>query len=720
MYIVSKRAQHNFDEAMKEGDLGFRSGNSFLMGAGGSGKTHTLCAILKEKPPPVQQSTQCVKNSVRAVAQCKLGVSKKTAGETCFNRITDQQYSDMLCESAKHLQLSYTGKRLKQSSQPHTGKRKRLPQSLLFTRQQQKDKGDEAAVAHISAGDFTFLPPVQQIESASASDKVMQLQHSGLESELVVRMHAGSKAAGQLDDQDVIDMGDSGGQPMYHEILPVFVSNTMFGMLTVKLNESLDSHPLIEYYTNGKPIGKPFKSPFTHLQTFRHCMRVLQSTSESGKCPKIAFIGTHKDLEHECKDENRKEKERKLLSIIPPNMKDHVLFCDEESQSLIFAINAKCPGDDDQAVLADLRYLLLRELQKLQRVRIPHRYFALEMAFQRLVKYQKKAILSKEECFKEAAKFHFTRESFEDALQYLRAHKLIMHYSEVLPEVVFINSQVILDKITELVEHSLTLRAKQPTQVRAARSVRGYRNFKLCGIITRDILSQFESGYIPKLFEVDHLILLFKHLLIIAEVGESKYLMPCLLEPEEIAVLRPLPLPASQVVPPFLFYFDPDGPKLGVYCCLLSALITEFEWKLLMEDDNPVQLSRNQAHFTIPGKNPGFITITDSFTTFFHVDISFPPDISQAKALEVCKQVCPSIRETVLTGIRKASRRLNYNNSIPEVAFLCSNAKHQDTTLHPATISDSGLLTCTTHPATIFDDISEVHRIWLGDNPTGM
>ena len=674
---------------MKEGELGFRSGNSFMMGAGGSGKTHTLHAILKEKPPPVRQSTSCIKNPVRAVAQCKVGVSKKTADETNFTRITDHQYSDMLCESAKHL------------LQPHTGKR--LPQS--HTSQQ----GDEAVVARISAGDSTFLPPVRQIESASASSKVMQLEHSGLESELVVRMHAGSKAAHPLDDQDMIDMGDSGGQPMYHEILPVFVSNTMFGMLTVKLNEPLDSHPLVEYYTNGKPIGKPFKSPFTHLQTFRHCMRVLQSTS--AKCPKIVFIGTHKDLEHKCK-ENRVEKERKLLSIIPPNMKDHVLYCDEKSQSLIFAINAKCPGDDDQAVLADLRYLMLRELQKLPRVKIPHRYFALEMAFQRLAKYKNKAILSKEECFKEATKFHFTRESFEDVLLYLQGHKLIMHYSKLLPEVVFIDAQVILDKITELVEHSLVLRAEQPTQIRVARSVRGYQEFKSCGIITREILSQFKSRYIPKLFEEDHMILLFEHLLIFAKVGEGKYLMSCLLEEE--AISHPLSLPTSQVVSPLLFYFGPDGPKLGVYCCLLSSLITEFKWKLLMEDGNPVQLSRNQTRFTIPENHPGFITITDSFTSFFQVEIKFPSDISPDKALEVCEKVCPLIRETVLTGIRKASRRLNYNNSIPEIAFLCSNAKHQDTAQHPATVSSSGLLTCTTHPASIFCEMTKEHKLWLG------
>ena len=168
IYTVSERTQHNFDEAMKEGELNFRSGNSFLLGVGGSGKTHTLHAILKEKPPPIRQSTQCVKNPVRAVAQCKFGISKKTAGEICFNRITDQQYSDMLCESAKHLQLSHTGKQ--------------SPQQL--TRRQDRD---EAAVAHISAGDFTFLPPVQQMESATASRTVIELQPpSGLERELVV------------------------------------------------------------------------------------------------------------------------------------------------------------------------------------------------------------------------------------------------------------------------------------------------------------------------------------------------------------------------------------------------------------------------------------------------------------------------------------------------------------------------------------------------------
>ena len=58
--------------------------------------------------------------------------------------------------------------------------------------------------------------------------------------------------------EELVDVEDTGGQPMFHEVLPVFIKNTMFGMLIVKLNEPLDSFPLVEYYRHGQCIGEPF------------------------------------------------------------------------------------------------------------------------------------------------------------------------------------------------------------------------------------------------------------------------------------------------------------------------------------------------------------------------------------------------------------------------------------------------------------------------------
>ena len=187
--------------------------------------------------------------------------------------------------------------------------------------------------------------------------------------------------------------------------------------------------------------------------------------------------------------------------------------------------------------------------------------------------------------------------------------------------------------------------------------------------------------------------------------------MPCLLRKQGIP--RLVAGASSLVIPALLFYFGRDGPKLGVYCFLLASLITEAKWELLEEDGYPVQVSRNSAQFTVPGKNPGCITITDSFSSYLHVSIDFPTSVSRERAQEVCEEVCPTIRETVLAGICKASQKLNYNNSIPSVAFPCSG--HKDTPLHPATVSENGkLLTCTTHPATVSSEVTDQHRLWLG------
>ena len=555
--------------------------------------------------------------------------------------------------------------------------------------------------------------PIEKAISSSSSQKEMTRQsldfsfdtsqreetwcvRRAMKRQFLGRMQAGSKKS-DLNGKDLLDISDTGGQPMFHEVLPVFIHNTMFGILTVKLNECLDSYPIVEYYTNGERIGEPFNSPFTHIETLHHCMRVIQSTCECHACPKIAFVGTHRDLEHKCTQENREIKEKKLRNIIPEKIEDNIL----QGESLLLAINAKAPSKEDKQVLSILRGKVLAELRKMNPVKIPLRYIPLEMCFQRMAKEQRKSVLSKEECFKVASTYNFTHESFEAALKYLHGLKLIFYYEDVLPNVVFIDAQALLDKITELVVHNLSLQAKSKSQLLGA-----LKKFVKCGIVTVEILEQFKSHYIPHIFTKEHLILLFKHLRIMAEVGKGEYLVPCLLKKEDIP--HTLPDTLFQVVSPLLFYFYEDGPKLGVYCFLIASLITESGWKLLSENRCPVQISRNRVKFELPSGNPGCITISDSFSTFLHVAIEPPEGASVDRVHQICQEICPDIREAILAGIRKASQKLNYRNSIPEVAFPC--LKHDD--LHPATISSTGLLTCTSDHR-FCSEMSEQHHLWF-------
>ena len=661
---------------MIEGEVLLRNGSALLLGVGGSGKTHFLAAFLKEDPPSIRESTPCAKKPVRAVAHIKAaGVS-----DDHFVRITDDHYSDMIVAN------------IPQSTDS-------IAVAKSSTQVKAKDDLNSLASSSSPSQKETTRQPSSAVKVDASRGEETWCVRRAMKRQYLSRMQAGAKKKSDLNDKDVLDVDDTGGQPMFHEVLPVFIQNTMLGVLIVKLNEPLDSFPLVEFYTRGERVGEPFKSPFTHLDTLRHCMRVIRSTCDRNTCPKIAFVGTHKDLQHECPQESIEMKEKKLRSIIPQEMEDNIIV---HGESLLLAVNVKTPGDEDETVISILRKKAMEELRKLKPKKVPLRYIPLEMAFQRMAKEQGKSVMSKEECFEVAATYIFTRESFEAALKYLHGLKLIFYYEEVLPNIVFIDAQAILDKITELVVHSLSLQAKSSGKLLGA-----LKKFVKRGIVTAEILEQFSSHYVPKLFMKEQLILVLKHLRIMAEVGKGEYLMPCLLRKQGIPHLV---AGASSLA--LLFYFGRDGPKLGVYCFLLASLITEAKWELLEEDGYPVQVSRNRVQFALPEKNPGCVTITDPFSSYFHVIVELePPKGASADGIQdIYKEICPVIRETVLTGIRKASLKLNYNNSIPEIAFPCP--KHND--LHPAIISKNGRLLICTSDRRVYSEMTEQHKLWLG------
>ena len=218
---MSERTKLNFEAAMMDGTLWIRNGNTFFLGPGGSGKTHTLSALIEEQPPTTRDSTPCAKKPVRAVAQFKVGVS----GTTHFVRITDDQYSEMLANSAEHFDTVSDTFTSKESSKPPSKSKSAAASPSSSTLQAQKLS---------KSGSLNLIKEATKESSVHSQLPVTQF---GLRRELLCRMQAKSKTSDQLYNKDLFNVRDSGGQPMFHEVLPVFVHNTTFGVLTVKLNE---------------------------------------------------------------------------------------------------------------------------------------------------------------------------------------------------------------------------------------------------------------------------------------------------------------------------------------------------------------------------------------------------------------------------------------------------------------------------------------------------
>ena len=213
-----------------------RNGDVFFLGPGGSGKTHTLAALLEEDPPSTRESTPCAKKPIRSIALCKVGVNG-----VHFIRIKDDEYSDMVSSSAKQLLAQQSTKNVTSLSTTDFGSQKIVSggiSSISSSRASSSTMGNLMPIADKHSVS-SLNPNKQQLEP--------QFHQSGVRIELLRRMQAVPKTSEHLDDKDLFNMRDSGGQPMFHEVLPLFIQNATFGILTVKLNETLDSHPLVEY-----------------------------------------------------------------------------------------------------------------------------------------------------------------------------------------------------------------------------------------------------------------------------------------------------------------------------------------------------------------------------------------------------------------------------------------------------------------------------------------
>jgi hypothetical protein len=184
---------------MKDGAVWIRNGSTFFLGPGGSGKTHTLLALLEEDPPAIRESTACAKKPIRAVAQFKLGVS----GTAHFIKITNDHYSDMLANSAEQYSM------VPMSIAPTTAS---LP---LCTKV--PITGSSFETPEVSTN--TNSPETAKAAKETGVEGSLHVAKVGLKRELQCRMQAKSKTSEQLHDKDLMDIKDSAGQPMFHMFL---------------------------------------------------------------------------------------------------------------------------------------------------------------------------------------------------------------------------------------------------------------------------------------------------------------------------------------------------------------------------------------------------------------------------------------------------------------------------------------------------------------------
>ena len=545
---------------------------------------------------------------------------------------------------------------------------------------------------------------------------------------------------------------DSGGQPEFVEAMTVFLGETSACILVIDLSQALDDHPKIGYYRRGKPVSKPYRCIRTNEENLKQCMRTMHTfTSKrkphspaSGvqKVPdtqplKLLFLGTHRDKLHKCVSETVDDKNKRLQKIIPPKFKHQIIWCNPKK--LIFDINALNPDAADKITAEKIRKCIMEQCPAVE-VEIPLRWHSFDEKLRSIAEGLDRMVMSRDECWQVAESLGLEEESFDSALDFFHSVNLMFYFRDILPKVVFIDPQVILDKVSELVEFMFELQEsadqdepstdtppaantaseggnrcpdssdasipapeklstdKQPHMSSSCISDSdilppGWQKFNERGQVTKQFLNseRFSSHYHAGIFTSDDVIHLLEELLVFAKLstdeGPDTWFMPSVLKQMPEEKMKKVCVLAG----PLVVDFPDGGPQNGIFCSLMSHVLSPenhhpYPWKLSLSSNKPKCLYRDCIQFQVP-KYPGSVTLFDRYE-FFEVHIH----TSEKKNGELWQHT----RNALFEGIETVCETLGYSNNKPRPAIICP-ATHEDTSAspHPAYIDDDENWNCT-------------------------
>ena len=663
------------------------------------GKTHLKFLLLDQRPPHLRTSTICAEIPVRI----EIRTITRTRVQTVEGKWSEIEGEDMFDVVAEMILLAEP----ESSSEIHphvtddsVAAAQKPKKKSVFTRFINRLKKRSTSVEHLEATDSTQASasalPQASLDS-SACEKAMNViinkltQHitkmkgkiyEGKESLLSCKQRLKSKW---------VYFTDSGGQPQYHELLPLFMRRISSALCVIRLPDKLNEIQSVEYFKDGKQIGAAQCSQFTSLDTVKCLVNTIQSYANQDNPPKIILVGTHLDkLEEQSTHdteglaadsrETLEDKDRQLIEILEHDFSDQLVYYSESSKEkrLLFTLNTLNPGEHENIAAQSIRRSV--EASGTKGIKIPIWWYILELMLQELSKELGRGVLSRAECLEMVHLLGIEEDSFNAALVYFDELNIIKYSPDILPDVVFIDSQIPLDKVSELVHHSYLLR--QPTSSLDAE----WRHFRDQGVVSKECLKTFDRHYVPGIFSESHLAQYLKQLLVLAPIPRPEW-APCLkqlqqsdagkAESDETHFVMPTLLPTlsegdlekwrifSPVAAPLLIKFPKGTRRAGVFCCFIIHLIRHCNWKFLLNKEEKLYRNCVRMHDIIDSPPMSIVLIDSNSYIEVHVNATTGIPISEYTSL------LPTIKQTILSGIFSACRALKYDLTKPEFAFYC-------------------------------------------------
>ena len=680
--------RRRLDRALKNRDkVNARITKVVFIGPAGAGKSHLLSALVREDPGEYRNSTPCAKRAIRAIANMRALVGK----DSQWKLLKSEEFESMIVKRIfKNVEST-------DAQVPDTGK----AQPQVVDTQAVDDHAVDARVVDAQVSDAqihdaqvvdaqapinaevvnTPVYDTQVVDAQATTSSSTAAQPRDFE-ELTERLSAREVATTHsLDDMHCLIFVDTGGQPQYHEVFRAFVRNASLNLVVIKMTDMLDQVASDEFYKDGQMICQFGAYNLTNRQLVTRLLQASQvSHSATNMCGQISkrpacfLVGTHQDKEHEC-SESCAAKNRMLTETLRPYR--DVVHPKQARPSgateWIFPVNARPPFTEDQErLLQDLRDCIMEHsLAKSPTVPLAMAWYALEIRME-MLRQKGQRVISLADCREIAQALSFPSpddETGEDdlllALEYFDELGLIIYIPDVLPNTVFIDPQLLLDMVSELIASCCRLRGDRKYRLPYSCSAKEIEEFRDKGVFSVTLLEKcFSTHYVGGCFTARNFLDLLTYLLIASPLDRThtRYFMPCLLQSNTTSTQL------STVPNHTCFLVHLEECLFGLFCALVACMLSrQTKPHLSFSDERLEHFSRHCVAFEADDYGCTVTLVNNESSLCFEVYV----DTSNLDSQEL-SELCSTLRGKLMEGIEEASSKHHYEVDY-KYAFFCSS-----------------------------------------------
>ena len=513
---------------MEEGSVDLTITRVNMLGAPGAGKTCAERLLLNEDPPSNDVSTPIARPTVRAT---RVAVEDQTK----WKRVTTE---DLLEELAADLSASAnkTQKKEIEPAAPKVSSTKSTDDSKQEIKKEPSvpevaSIGIEHSPSSVPVPVTSHVPPPPDQPLSDTIIKQDQAPRRNYRSEEIIQKILSTHPKGIRLSGKWLYIIDSGGQPAYQELLPLFTRAASLNIITLDLSKSFDEKFKLEYRIGGKYF--PCHSKSTQLAIFQSAV----STGATFKPLDISHVtrkpthtmhlvlGTHYDkLLFDYKLRIREGSLQSAISTLQPYLRDCVIR--KPNGSIIFPVNTMAKSRKREKYNEEICQAIWSHGSAASlEIKIPIQWFAFELSL------PNKSIIPIDEALSIGERYGMSEENTKQALQYFHNVGLKLYYPEVTG-VVFNDPQPILEILSELLALTYINDDECQDLILKKQLALSVTNNLKEGFFNEDIFDHWKSKddvFSQPQFQLPDLVKLLLHLHIITEVegsDEGSYFIP--------------------------------------------------------------------------------------------------------------------------------------------------------------------------------------------------